>query len=426
MLLISPIPLLVFLIKKKHYLWCLPPFIALFGIYVFNIIGAFDVINNKTIYSNMYYYTLWIIMFSFYLFYGVIFIFKNKLKVNWNDIKYYGNDKSEYSFIIFLWSYSIYMFYLYTIRNGLPALFQLNLTEYSDIYALRGEKSTSLKEGMHWYRLAFSTLPAFIFIYTYILKLIKPSRKTRAIFYLNLPLVLFFSLLTLHKTPIAYLLLYLFLINLLLFVKPMNFKKILIYLGLGSFSIVLALRLYLLDRDIISVLRFVPEYFWHRVFSVYTEAHAYILQIFPANHNYFYGRTIGNPGGIFPYDNVNLSQFLGRWIHGSLMNYASPSFSQGYANFGFAGFVIVLLIMFYQIILIQVIFKKCPKEPIFLTIYILILSKILNYSNSAIENIISEIFIIVMVCILFFYYFSKIIVNNLFLRKNIFYSRVNN
>ena len=206
----------------------------------------------------------------------------------------------------------------------------------------------------------------------------------------------------------------------------MNFKKILIYLGLGSFSIVLALRLYLLDRDIISVLRFVPEYFWHRVFSVYTEAHAYILQIFPANHNYFYGRTIGNPGGIFPYDNVNLSQFLGRWIHGSLMNYASPSFSQGYANFGFAGFVIVLLIMFYQIILIQVIFKKCPKEPIFLTIYILILSKILNYSNSAIENIISEIFIIVMVCILFFYYFSKIIVNNLFLRKNIFYSRVNN
>jgi len=408
-LLALPLPLFVFLVKRKHYLYCLPPFVALIGIYLFDIIGSIEVIRDDQLFSYMYYYSLLLIIVLFYLFYMVMFSFKKKLYINWSVTHSSCADNLS-PLLMALWSYSFCMLYLYYQRHGLPAVFQITLFDFNDIYAIRSEKSTNLPEGGHWYWFAFSTIPAFIFSYTYILKRLNTSRRTRVAFYLNLPLVLFFSSLTLHKTPFAYLVLYVLLINFFLKGESLGFKKLLGYFAIGIGTIIIMLRFYLLDRSLIDVLKTVPAYFYHRICIVYTKAHAYIIQIFPDQHDFFYGTAFGNPGHILSYEPVNLSQFLGYWVSGTLQNYSAPSFSQGYANFGFPGLMLIILLMFFQIILIQFIFKKCSKNPVFLTLYVLIIPNMLGYANTSIQAIIGEIFVLFSIACIFVYYFSRDVV----------------
>ena len=375
---------------------------------MFNIIGSIEVIKDEQLFSDMYYYSLLLIIVLFYLFYMVVFFFGKELYIDWRaSHRDHTVSHGLTPLLVILWSYSFYIFYLYYQRHGLPPLFDLSLFQYTDIYAIRAEKTTSLPEGGHWYRFAFSTIPKFIFVYTYILKLLRPSKKTKVAFYFNLPLVLFFSSLTLHKTPFAYLVLYILLVNFFLKGKSLGFKRLLGYFAIGTGTIIVMLRLYLLDRGFIDVLRLVPPYLYRRICTVYTKAHAHIIQIFPDQHDFFYGTAFGNPGHILPYEPINLSQFLGNWVHGLLQNYSAPSFSQGYANFGFSGFMLIILLMFLQIILLQIVFKKCPRNPLFLALYVLIIPNMLGYANTSIQAIISEIFVLFSIACVFMYYFSR-------------------
>lgn len=405
-LLTFPLPLLYVIIRYKHYVYCLPPFVAFIGIYVFNIIGSIEVIRDERLFSYMYFYSLLIIIVLFYLFYMVVFSFKSKLYIDWRSI-HLGHINSIIPLFVMLWAYSFFMFFLYYQRHGLPALFHVSLFQYTDIYALRAKGSTSLPEGMHWYRFAFNTIPSFIFVYTYILKRLKPTRRTRIAFYFNAVLVLVFYSLYLYKAPYIYLILYILLVLFFLKGKNLGIKKMVGYMALGMGTIIVMLRLYLLNRGFMDVLKLTSYFLYRRICIVYTKAHAYMIQIFPDQHDFFYGRTFGNPGHILPYEPVNLSQFLGNWVHGILQNYSAPSFSQGYANFGWLGFILVILVMFFQIILLQIIFKKCPKNPLFLALYVLIIPRMLGYGNQSIQAIIGEILILFSIVLVFAYYFLR-------------------
>jgi hypothetical protein len=229
--------------------------------------------------------------------------------------------------------------------------------------------------------------------------------------------VLFFSALTMHKTPFAYLVLYALLINMFLSPKSFNVKKLLGYAAVIIGSLIVFIRIYLLDRGLYDVLTALPAYFSHRIFECYTQAHAYVIVIFPQMHDFLGGASFGNPGHIFPYEPVNLSQFLGFWVSGDLQNYSSPSFSQGYANFGTVGFALTLLIMFAQIIVIQIIFKKCPKNPPFLALYVLVVPMMLGYSIQAIDQIFDILLAIVMTTFLSISYVFKNMGTTLFMTK---------
>lgn len=405
-LIITPIPLFYLSFKCKHHLYLLLPIMALFGIYLMNIIGSIAVINDDNLFSYEYYISLLIIIVMFYMFYVIVLSLKYDMCIDWGETNY-ENNRSITLFLVVLWAYAFYMLYLYYTRHGLPSLFYMSLFDYVNIYELRAQKTTNIPEGMHWYRVGWSYVPQFVFIYTYILKVLYRSRKYRLLFYFNLPLVLFFSSLTLSKSVYVYLLLSLLLVNLLIKGKQYDLRRIGMYIGGGIVTMILMIRLYLLDRGFIDVLQLAPYFLYRRICTLYTKAHAYIIQIFPDQHDFFYGLTFGNPGHILPYDPVNLSQFLGYWVYGRLVNYSSPSFSQGYANFGWLGFILIILIMFLQIVLLQIVFKKCPKIPLFLAIYVMIVPRMLGYANTSIQAIISEPFILFSMTCVFAYYFSR-------------------
>lgn len=406
-LLLLPIPLMVFLIKRKHYLYYLPPFMAFIGIYIFDIIGSIAVISNESLFSWMYYFTLLLVVVFFYIFYIIIFYTKRKLFIEWNAVK----NTNNYFIPFLLWVYPIFMFTLYFERHGLPPLFKVNFLAYTDMYALRAKGSTNLSEGIQWYLFAFNTIPAFILIYSYILKRLNPSSKTKLIFFINLFLTLFFSSLFTQKSPYVYIIIYIFVANLLLGGKAIKFKKVFGYFFLVIGVMIGMIRLYLMDRGFVEVLKVVPNYIFDRIFVTYTEAHAYIIKIFPDQHDFFYGSAFSNPGHIFPFEPVDLSQFLGFWVNSRLENYASPSFSHGYANFGLIGFLLILFIMFFQLGLLQILIKKCPRNSLFLSLYVLIIPNMLGYGNTGIQEIITEIYVLLFITLVFaFYFFRDVII----------------
>ena len=389
------------------------PFIALIGIYIFNIIGSISVIKDKTLYTDKYYFSLVLIIISFYFFYFIYLTIGNKINIIWESKLYIAKGNINYLLIISLWFISLVVFYLYSVRNGLPSLFEFILSGNTDIYDIRLDKSTNLVEGMRWYNIAFISVPSLIFIYTYVLKMFYPSRKTKILFYGNLPFIIFFLLLTLHKTPIAYLIVFVMLIKIILDKNFRNFREVSKKLIVSIFIILIMLKLYHGDREINIFFQSIPAYLFNRIFVVYTEAHAHIIKILPDSRDFFYGNALPNYGGIFPFNPINLSQWLGNYIYGITMNYSSPSFTQGYANFGMAGVLLFIFLMFFQIIVFQLFFKVIPKNPIVFSFYILFLSNMINFATGPIDSVINISLLIFFIFVIFLnFLLNEIILKN--------------
>ncbi|MFC1770989.1 O-antigen polymerase, partial [Candidatus Margulisiibacteriota bacterium] len=392
--------------KTKDTIYFLPPFIALLGFYLFNIIGTISVINEPGLFTYKFFFTLLALILSFYLFYFIIFQTKNKWHINWSYTHNYLN--SNLIFIAGLWSVCILLFLLYYSRHGLPPVFDINLNEFTNIYLLRGEKWTTLPEGTHWYRVGFFVLPSFIAIYTFILKKLYGTFKYKVIFYVNLLAALIFLSFPASKGQYINLILYFLICNILLRGKQIKLKTLLSYILGVIVSIFILLRIYLFNRETIEVITILPKYIFGRIFADYSKAHAYLLQIFPSKHEYLWGHSFINPGGIFPLKSINISNLLGFYVNRqSLENYSSPSYSQGYVNFGIWGIFLVFILMFMQLLIFQYIFKKLPKNPLLLTIYIIFLGRLLGYANQGIHLIFPEQLVLVFGIIFIFYYLLK-------------------
>lgn len=382
--------------KKGWHKICLGPFLALLGIFVFNIIGSISIILDENLFTDRYYYTMLIVSMVCSLY--VLFLCLDK-KMYAGFAETMGDDKhTAFIFISFQWIIAVVIFFHYVKQHGLPPIFELDLHGNMDIYAIRGEKTTNVEGGIHWYRLAFGIIPPIVFIYSYLLRLIyTESRYYRLLFYVNTCLCVFFMSCTLGKSQILYLLLYVWIAQSMINNNNLSLRKAFLYIVCGAGSVAIMLRIYLMDRSYIAVLYFLPTYIYNRIFVTYTKAHAYLVQMIPYTRDYFYGATFGNPGGLLPYEPVNLSQQLGWWADGTFGNYSMPCFSEGYANYGYIGIAFVLAIMFFQIFIIQKLGRWMPKKVLFLALFILCSVKMLRYAIEPIQSVLEIIFLMYLV-----------------------------
>jgi hypothetical protein len=316
--------------------------------------------------------------------------------------------------VVFLWFWAFSLIGIYIARHGLPVIFGVSFTEFTDIYALRAEKTTNLLEGSHWYNLGFITIPSLIIVYCYVLRQKNAQSVYAAFYYINLVMGIVVMAMNMTKSPYFYLIVYLIIARTLLTNKAPSIRQILVYSVVGIVSFVIILRVYLLDRGVYEVLLLAPSFLFERLFGTYSEAHAYITKIFPAERELFYGFTFSNPGGIFPFTpSVNLSQYLGFLAHGSaLENYSFPSFSEGFANFGWPGFFLIVFVMFIQIVMLQVVFKLCPKNALSLTIYVILTEKMLHYGIEPIQLIIPEEFIFFCLTLILVSYLLRMLIRD--------------
>ena len=93
------------------------PFSALTGIYVFNILGSWSVINDEYLYTDFYYYSLLSIIIAFYLFYIVIFATGRTLYIDWTSLNHTPADRQIIvPFLVLLWGFSFFMFFSFIMK----------------------------------------------------------------------------------------------------------------------------------------------------------------------------------------------------------------------------------------------------------------------------------------------------------------------
>jgi hypothetical protein len=101
---------------------------------------------------------------------------------------------------------------------------------------------------------------------------------------------------------------------------------------------------------------------WHRIFEAYAWTGALAASIFPEHANFLDGRSVLNPGGMFQVDQFDLSRYLYPFIYGAAEGSApAPSAMEMYANFGWTGFVVSLLIIGGALVaLCRLFVSACP------------------------------------------------------------------
>jgi hypothetical protein len=386
-----PLPLLIWAVRSGHYRRCLAPFVAVSGIYVFTCLGAGRVISDPALYTDTYFYTMLLVILGCYGAYAVLLGAGRAVEVD-----YAGQTPERHlgrTLIVFavLWSYSTAILALYVSRHGLPPLLTV-LTGWGpmDVYAVRGEKTTSLAEGSHWYTLGLQTVPYFTFIYAYVHRSLERTRAATLLFAVSTVLAIAFATSFANKDVLLHLALFIVLAQACLGRRGIRPAQALLYAVLGLGSVFLFLRVYLLDRGALDVLHLFSGYLVDRLLFVYAEAHAHIVRIFPHEHAFFDGRALANPGGLLPFVPVELTQYLGYRVLGHLANYSTPSFSNGYANFGLPGLALVMGVMTAQLVLVQAIFRRLPRSPLFLSIYVLLAERMIRYGSESLQQVFAE------------------------------------
>ena len=101
-----------------------------------------------------------------------------------------------------------------------------------------------------------------------------------------------------------------------------------------------------------------------RLFMAQTKGIYTVFQQFPAYHDFLYGRSFPNPGGLLPFENFNLFKYL--FVHtfsNRLVEGTAPVMYcfEFYANFGMGGLVVSALIGSMAMQLIQIFIYRAPK-----------------------------------------------------------------
>ena len=390
-LLLLPLPLLLWAVLSGHYRRCLPPLIAVAGIYGFTCIGAARVIYDPELYTDAFFYSMLLVIACCYLLYAVLLGLGDAVAVDYSDPAPERSTALFAATAVPLWAISCGLLALYISRHGLPPLLALTAGfEYVDFYAVRAEKTTRLAEGTHWYVLGLQTIPYLLFAYSYVLRLQRRTWPTALVFWVTAVATLAFATSFANKDVLLHLTLLVLVTRLYFGGGTLRIRQVLLYLTVAVGSVFLFYRLYLLDRPAGAVLSIFGKYLAERLLFIYAEAHAYLIQIFPREHPFFDGRALANPGGLLPFVPVDLSQFLGDRALGAAANYSAPSFSIGYANFGMPGIVLVLGLMIVQIVLLQAVFRRAPRTPFFLAVYALLTERMIKYGSESLQNVFSE------------------------------------
>jgi hypothetical protein len=387
-----PLPLFAVVLRTGHYRRCPVPFLTVGGIYLFMLAGAPSVIANPLLYSDLYFYTLLLVIVGCYVLYAVVLALGPALEVDYSPLVVERSIRPALVLFLPLWAYSVAILALYISRHGPPPLFALFTAHggYVNFYAVRAVKTTSIPEGTHWYLLGLQTVPYFIFIYSYALKRLLRTPAARGLFAVNAVLTVAFATSFANKDVVLNLALFLILVRLCLGGQGMRLRTIALIGLAGLASVFVFLRIYLLDRSSWAVLRLFGGYLVERLLLVYTEAHAYIVRIFPREHPFLDGLGFSNPGGLLPFTPIELNRYLGYRVMGHLANYAMPAVSHGYANFGLLGILFIMGVIILQVVLLQAIFRRLPKTTFFASLFVLLAARTIRYGSTAIENVMAE------------------------------------
>lgn len=328
---------------------------------------------------------------------GYFFFKKSKNSTKRFNDNFENSTSSKFFFNIILFTFCLNVLTKFISSVGffnLALISALGFSDASNLTVLRSEMSNAF-DGYTWYYLFMNKIMIFSSLFFFAEYLLKKDFKRKIMFYLSLITCFFSLIMGTEKAPLIYYLGSLFLIYCMLKNKGFISRKIVFY-----FSPIILLTLtifYLFFMNVSGVSDAFFSVFSRALTGAIQPAYHY-LEFFPNVEPFLLGRSLTNPGGIFPYETYNLTQELMSWYNSSEFKSgvvgSMPTIYWGeiYANFSFIGILILPFFIGFLISFFESLIKKFQCNTITLAFYIWLIIHIQYLSVTSLSNYIFDIY----------------------------------
>ena len=266
----------------------------------------------------------------------------------------------------------------------------------SSINALRSSMTNSFDGNYHWYHLFIVEILFFITL-SFLCYRYEKSTFFGNLFLIAATTVCSFSfVMSGQKAPILDLIIGVALITILVNRKgKINFSAAMKY-GFFGFLIVIPLYFFFMStsgfNDAITGV-------FSRTLTGAIEPIYYYLQYFPSEREFLLGATFPNPGGIFPYEPVLITQELMAWRNPSQPSDVVGSLPtvfwvEAYINFGIIGILYISFLVGFIAYLLNVIFLRLDNNFLTLAFYVWIILFLKDLSQSFFSDYLINIYFV--------------------------------
>lgn len=249
--------------------------------------------------------------------------------------------------------------------------------------------------GFHWFAPAFYGIPTFLVLYTFALRHFSPCKTHKLLFWLSLGAATALSVTFLSKGVVVFLFTGLAIADILLHARIRIRTMFVAGLGLA-----VAFWLYTVFFSTAGMpLTELGKLMWHRIIETYSMAAGVILSLFPEHLPFFNGVTINNPGGLLPYEHVDLSFIVYKYLYG--VPHGGATFAavwEGYANFGYLGLVTFIMLVQLLVFSLHLTFRFARKSAFTFALFgYLSLQIISTWANSVFYTLLNPPFLLTVI-----------------------------
>ena len=260
---------------------------------------------------------------------------------------------------------------------------------------VRSQMGNDFGWGYHWYSLAMHDIANLLTFTTFAAWLLRKSTANLALFLCAFGLSGFAAVMAIEKAPLVWILIGLLLAWLLVRKGgAIALRRILPFMTLAL--LVMAL-IYMAFEGSASLTDGLLAVF-SRAFTGSIQPAYHYLEFFPAQHDFLYGRSFPNPGGLFPWEPYRLTEEVMAWVYphddGVVRSAPTIFWAELYANFGVPGVVIVPPFVGFALYLLALYVSRLPDGPVKTGYLVWLLLHFKNLAVSSFSNFVIDIYFV--------------------------------
>ena len=387
----------IFLLITPFSISSLPSVIYGLGVWLYLIAGMpfYDSPSGNEVWMTRYFFALLFAVAPLWI--ALLTLPKRKISSETVKQAMYSA-KNSVNFFYFLWFFLLLLVFV-TPRPILYNLFADGMTSnIGNAKALIEIRKTGISEGSFTdIKILYYFFPIIIALYGHLLFLRNELGIVQNSFSILVALILSISFL--HKSPMAMLIVQLFLIHYIF--KGFSILRLLRLIIIGILAILLAYYFYTGYLNL-QLLRNILN----RISVVYIETLNYGLSLEPIN--FFWGATFPNPLNILPYDPIQLGRIVFDAVYGKGRNGNAPvaGLVEGYVNFGWLGVVFISMCISVWLAILTFLCRYALKHPFYLAIWLYLSFSVNGFSRTSIFSVLNPkiiVFVLFLITLLLVY-----------------------
>jgi hypothetical protein len=311
--------------------------------------------------------------------------------------------KQNYMIVILLF-YCMYILYQFTSNVESIALFEIFSNDETASYFARSKMGNDFSGKLWRYQLFFRHLLNYCVMFLFSNYLMSKTKSKYVLFIFSFLIATFSSLMSIEKSPFIGLMIMLYLSYLMHGDRSYLQKRSVYYASVGILATI-GLFYFFMNQEtvLISITSVVSRVLTGQIATAY-----FYIEVFPQQHDFLYGLSFPNPGGIFAFDPFPLTKYISNIIfpmnirNGLIGSAPSVFWAEIYANFGVMGIPIFAFMVGFSLRSLDLYIDRWQTSSAKIATYVILSWHYRTLTGSSISNFLfdSTLFAIIVIAII--------------------------